>query len=136
MVTFRLRGEDSGTAADVTRRLRLPPDHTAEAGDAVGRGSSPARTGWLWSIASSPAPEDDVELAVQLHRVIDRLEPVASELWELVGAGHEANGFCYVGSHSVEHAVELDRHTLQRLLTLPGELWLDVYPDDDGDGPP
>jgi hypothetical protein len=34
---------------------------------------------------------------------------------------------CIVGSHGLEHAVELDRHTLQRLLALPGDLWLDVY---------
>jgi hypothetical protein len=38
-----------------------------------------------------------------------------------------------VGSHHLEHSVELDRQTLQRLLALPGDLWLDVYeaiPDD------
>jgi len=30
--------------------------------------------------------------------------------------------------------VALDRATLTRLLTLPGELWVDVYPDNDLNG--
>jgi hypothetical protein len=34
--------------------------------------------------------------------------------------------FCYIASHATEHAAELDRQTLQRLLALPGDLWLDV----------
>ncbi|MFC5382166.1 DUF4279 domain-containing protein [Aquipuribacter nitratireducens] len=132
MVTFRLWGDGSETAGDLAERLGVPSDDAAAGGDAVGRG----RRESLWSIASGPRPEDDVELTVQLHRVMDRLEPVAEALWEFVRAGHEANWFCYVGSHSLEHAVELDRGTLQRLLTLPGELWLDVYPDDAGDVSP
>jgi hypothetical protein len=29
-----------------------------------------------------------------------------------------------------EHAAELDRQTMQRVLALPGDLWLDVCGDD------
>lgn len=37
--------------------------------------------------------------------------------------------FCYIASHDAEHAAGLDRQTLQRLLALPGDLWLDVCGD-------
>jgi hypothetical protein len=57
------------------------------------------------------------------------LEPVTALVWELVQEGYEANWFCYIASHATEHAVELDRTILQRLLALPGDLWLDVCGD-------
>lgn len=60
-----------------------------------------------------------------------RLEPVAAALWELVESGYWANWFCYLGSRSMEPAAELDRETMSRLLRLPGDLWLDLYSDDD-----
>lgn len=47
--------------------------------------------------------------------------------------GYWANWFCYLGSSACEHAAELDRDTLGRLLGRSGELWLDVYPDDERD---
>jgi hypothetical protein len=44
-----------------------------------------------------------------------------------------ANWCCWVASHATEHAVELDRPTLQRILALPGDLWLDVCGDGSDD---
>jgi hypothetical protein len=72
-----------------------------------------------------------VELAEHLHRLLDVLEPAAAELGRLVDDGYWANWFCHVESHAAEHAVELDRATLTRLLRLPGDLWLDVSAEDD-----
>ena len=57
------------------------------------------------------------------------LEPVGSDLWDLTRDGYEANWLCYVGSNPAEHAVELDRALLTRLLELPGDLWLDACGD-------
>jgi hypothetical protein len=57
-------------------------------------------------------------------------EPHAEQLWNLVHAGYQANWFCYLASHATEHAAELDRQLLQRLLALPGDLWLDVSGED------
>ena len=54
---------------------------------------------------------------------------MTAALWDLAGSGYEANWLCYVASHATEHAVELDRQTMQRLLALPGDLWLDVCGD-------
>ena len=51
-------------------------------------------------------------------------------VWELTHAGYDANWFCYIASHATEHATELDRQTIQRILALPGDLWLDVCGDD------
>jgi hypothetical protein len=51
-------------------------------------------------------------------------------LRQLIHEGYEANWFCSIASHATEHAAELDRLTLQRLLALPGDLWLDVCGDD------
>lgn len=68
-------------------------------------------------------------MAEHLGRLLGVLEPVAGALWELVDAGCEANWFCWVESHATEHAVEIDRQLMQRLLALPGDLWLDVCGD-------
>jgi hypothetical protein len=51
-----------------------------------------------------------------------------------VHAGYTANWFCFIASHVTEHAAELDRQTLQRLLALPGDLWLDVCGETGHDG--
>jgi hypothetical protein len=72
------------------------------------------------------AAETGIELGEQLHRLLAILEPVTEALWELVHAGYDANWFCYIASHATEHAAELDRQTMQRILALPGDLWLDV----------
>jgi len=85
----------------------------------------------MWLLSSSPGIEAGVELATQLNRLLVILEPVTPLLWELVEAGYEANWFCYVASHATEHAVELDRPLLRRLLELPGDLWLDVCGDEE-----
>lgn len=130
-VTFRLLGESGGSAADVTRALGIAPDEAAEAGTPAGARTAAVR-GWsIWMLRSGPRPTDGQELAAALHLVMDRLEPAKDALWELVEAGYWANWFCYLGSAALEHAAELDRSTLQRLLTLPGDLWLDVYPEDE-----
>lgn len=91
--------------------------------------SSRQREGALWLLASGDSIEHGVELAVQIVRLLDKLEPVAADLWELVDEGYEANWFCYVASNPAEHAAELDRSLLTRLLQLPGDLWLDVCGD-------
>jgi hypothetical protein len=54
---------------------------------------------------------------------------VTAQLWDLVHAGYKAGWICYIASHPTEYAAELDRQTLQRLLALPGDLWLDVCGD-------
>jgi len=64
-----------------------------------------------------------------MHRLLAILEPVAGPLWELAEVRHDANWYCWIASHATEHAAELDRSTLQRLLALPGDLWLDVCGD-------
>jgi hypothetical protein len=134
--TFRLFGDARRTAAAVTQRLGIQPTHALEAGDPVGR-SGATRDSSAWLLTSSPGIEAGIELAEQLHRLLAVLEPVTAPLWELVRAGYEADWFCYIASHATEHAAELDRQTVQRLLALPGDLWLDVCGDgfdDEEDG--
>jgi hypothetical protein len=117
--TFRLFGNATRTAAEVSRRLGVRPTRTVESGD-----------GSLWLLSSSPRSEPGTELAEHLHRLLTILEPVAPALWGLVHAGYQANWFGHVASHATEHAAELGRPTLRRLLALPGDLWLDVCGDD------
>src|SRR5215475_3864186 len=133
IASFRLFGEAGLTAAAVTRRLGLQPTAALEAGSAISRRSTRTRDSCLWLLRSNPAVESGVELSTQLQRLLTILEPHTGQLWDLVSAGYEANWFCYVASHACEHAVELDRQLLQRLLALPGELWLDVCGDDTDD---
>ena len=83
----------------------------------------------LWLLSSSPEIEPGTDPAEHLHRLLAILEPVAGPLWELAEAGYDANWYCWIASHATEHAAELDRSTLQRLLALPGDLWLDVCGD-------
>jgi hypothetical protein len=128
--TFRLGGGDAAlTAAAVTQRLGLQPSQAFEAGTSARR-SPHTRDYSLWLLSSSQQIEHDVDLSEQLSRLLAVLEPVATPLWELVGAGYEANWYCWVASRATEHAVKLDRVVLQRLLALPGDLWLDVCGDE------
>ena len=139
--TFRLFGDATLTAAAVTRRLGIQPTRALEAGDRMSSRSAATRDSSAWLLSSSPGIETGTELAEQLHRLLVLLEPVTAQLWDLVRAGYEANWFCYIASHAAEHAAELDRQTMQRLLALPGDLWLDVCGDgfdceDEEDAPP
>jgi hypothetical protein len=127
--TFRLFGRDTLTAAAVTHRLAIQPTRALEAGDPISSRSARTRDSSAWLLKSSPGIEDDTELADHLHKLLATLEPVTAALWDLVHEGYEANWFCYIASHATEHAAELDRPTLQRLLSLPGDLWLDISAD-------
>jgi Domain of unknown function (DUF4279) len=127
--TFRLFGDATLTAAAVTRRLGIQPTRALEAGDRVSHRSNATRDSSAWLLSSSPGIETGTELAGQIHRLLAVLEPVTAPLWDLVRAGYEANWLCYIASHATEHAAELDRQTLQRLLALPGDLWLDACGD-------
>jgi hypothetical protein len=127
--TFRLCGDSGQTAAAVTRRLGIAPTRAFEAGDPVSSRSARPRGCSVWLLSSSPAIEDGIELSDQVHRLLAALEPVTAPLWELIHEGYEAAWFCYLASHATEHAAELRRPTLQRLLALPGDLWLDVCGD-------
>jgi hypothetical protein len=128
--TFRLAGDATLTAAAVTRRLGIRPARAFETGDPVSSRSAATRDSSLWLLSSSPGTETGTELTEHLHRLLVVLEPVTAHLWELIHAGYEANWFCYIASHATEHAAELDRQTMQRILALPGDLWLDVCGDD------
>lgn len=127
--TFRLSGNATLTAAAVTRRLGIQPTRAFEPGDPVSSRSARTRDGSLWLLTSSPGIQHGTELAEHLHRLLTILEPVTPPLWELTHAGYHATWFCYIASHATEHAAELDRQTLQRVLALPGDLWLDVCGD-------
>ncbi|WP_328615636.1 DUF4279 domain-containing protein [Amycolatopsis sp. NBC_00355] len=127
--TFRLLGDRARTAADVTRRLGIGPTAAGEAGEPVSPRSRAVRTDSLWCSSSSPAGTE-AELATHLRQLLDVLEPRRAELSSLARDGYRADWFCMVVSHATEHAVELDRDLLSRLLTLPGELLLDVSGDD------
>ena len=131
--TFRLFGHAGLTAAVVTRRLSIQPTRAHEAGDPVSSRSAKVRDSSAWLLTSSAGIEAGTELSEHLHRLLAILEPVSALVWELVQEGYEANWFCYIASHATEHAAELDRTTLQRLLALPGDLWLDVCGDDTDD---
>lgn len=129
--TFRLFGDDSGcTAQEVTSQLAITPSESFEAGDAMGRGSSAHRKTSGWLLKSSAGIEEGVEVETQLSQLLDKLEPVEAQLWDLSRSGYTANWFCFVASNPAEHAVELSRDLLARLLRLPGDLWLDVCGDE------
>jgi hypothetical protein len=87
-------------------------------------GRAAADSGWF--LRSCDQIERGVELDAQLERLLGVLEPVSGELWDLVDAGYWTNWWCFVGSYGLEHAVELSRELLTRVLVLPGDLWLDV----------
>ena len=130
LATFRPMGPSNARASEVTDRLELRPTRAVETGERASP-RSPVQDEPRWSLASAPHVESGVELADQLCRLLDLLEPRADELWRLVEEGWAANWSCYLGSRATEHAAELDRAVLTRLLRLPGDLWLDVYPEDE-----
>lgn len=102
------------------------PSQSFAAGEPLTARSSTKRDSSLWLLQSGDGIEDGVELSTQLERLLAVLEPRRDALWRLIDQGYEANWFCYVESEMAEHAVELDRRLLTRLLDLPGDLWIDV----------
>jgi hypothetical protein len=126
--TFRLASDHDGGSAFVTRTLGLEPTRAFEVGDRVGRTPGATRRMSLWSLSSTLPTES--ELADHLNWLLDRLEPKTDLLWQLANQGYTADWFCLTASEATEHAVELDRPLLHRLLTLPGDLLLDVMGDD------
>ncbi|WP_326564993.1 DUF4279 domain-containing protein [Amycolatopsis rhabdoformis] len=126
--TFRLGGDRGASARAVTDLLELAPTFAAEAGERVGRRSSAVRATALWSLTSPVG--DEAELSDHLTWLLDRLEPKTGELWQLADRGYSADWFCAAASHAAEHAVELDRALLVRLVALPGPLLIDVAGDD------
>jgi len=128
--TFRLYGDSDELTADaVTRQLGIQPTLSGEAGARVGRRSRTIRAESIWTLSSGPDIDESVELADQLDRLLAMLKPHSAMLWKLVESGYEANWYCWVESHATEHAAEINRHLMQRLLDLPGDLWLDVCGD-------
>jgi hypothetical protein len=108
--------------------LGVEPTCAFEVGDQVGRTSGNTRRSSLWSLSSNLSP--DSELAEHLSWLLDRLEPKSDLLWLLVNQGYVADWFCLAASEATEHAVELGRPLLRRLLTVPGDLLLDVMGED------
>jgi hypothetical protein len=129
MATFRLFGDAPRRAETVTGRLSIVPSATFEIGDPLGTGSSGVHESSGWLLTSSDEIQDGVEIETQLDRLLEVLAPVEDPLWDLVRGGYRANWFCFVASNPAEHAVELSRDVLLRLLRLPGDLWLDVCGD-------
>ncbi|TDV48829.1 uncharacterized protein DUF4279 [Actinophytocola oryzae] len=111
----------------MTRTLGLEPTDGFEVGDRVGRTGSVRRRS-LWSLSSGLPPES--ELAAHLDWLLDLLEPRRDLLWRLADQGYTADWFCLAASGAAEHAVGLTRPLLTRLLTVPGDLLLDVMGDD------
>lgn len=128
--SFRLFGDDRLTAEDVTMRLGIEPSRSFEAGTPVSSRSTSLRASSGWLLKSSPEIEEGVELEEQLRRLLTILEPHGAQLWALVQQGYRADWFCYVASNPPEHAAELGRELLFRLLRLPGDLLLDICGED------
>jgi Domain of unknown function (DUF4279) len=122
----------TGTAAHVSEVLGIVPSYFHEVGDLI-RNSERSYESSSWHLDSAQEIEEGVELADCLRQLLDRVEPAAASLWHLEGEGYRVSWPCILGTHTLEHSVELDRQTLQRLIALPGDLWLDIYeavPDD------
>jgi Domain of unknown function (DUF4279) len=124
--SFRFFGDPGLPASAVTQALAIPPSHSYEVGDPISPRTTKLRDSSLWLLNSSDQIETGVELETQLERLMEILEPLTVRLHGLVDLGYHANWFCYVESGAAEHAVKLPRPLLQRLMDLPGDLWLDV----------
>ncbi|GAA3622505.1 hypothetical protein GCM10022223_44330 [Kineosporia mesophila] len=135
IVSFRLTHEHGGTAAAVTERLGIPATRPLEAGTVISsRNPERTRTHSAWILSSAVEAEDDVRLPEMLERLLHQLEPVTAMLWDLEREGYAANWLGMLDVRDGENATELTRDVLLRLTALPGDLWLDVYRDDE-DGP-
>lgn len=82
-----------------------------------------------WLLSSGPEVETGAGLAEHLNGLLALLEPVTVPLWELAESGYEPARLCWIASRATEHAAELDRDALRRIIASPGDLWLDVCGD-------
>ncbi|MCE0540692.1 DUF4279 domain-containing protein [Kineosporia rhizophila] len=132
IVSFRLTNDSGGSAAAVTEQLNLTPTSSSEAGSVISsRTPERKRQHSVWILSSdSDELQGEVRLSKMLERLLAQLEPVAATLWELEREGYEATWFAMLDVKDGENATELHRSILQRLVALPGDLWLDVYRDD------
>jgi len=126
-----MTGADDLTALRISETTRIRPTYAHEVGGVVGNGTTGRRAAEMtWQVSWPEKAPREVELAAAIDVVADRLLPVREVLWDLVGRGYVANWFCFIETSGLEHAVELERRSFEKLLTLPGGLWLDVYPDE------
>lgn|SRR5579863_2808003 len=130
---FVLRGEDLDADA-VTLALGFEPTDTVDH-RGVRADGSPGRRRAAWSFESAPAcsPEDD-HLNEHLCWLLDRLEPRAGELREVIAAqGVDAEFWCMVKMESWNVDFELPPSTLARVAALGACLRLDTYAPKDAE---
>ena len=123
--SFRIYSQ-THTAAEVTLRLGLTPSRSHEAGDQI-RSRNPVPRYWdgsMWSLSSRRDQSEPLEQ--HLAEVLDQLAGKEGVLTELA-ASYEMDWFCLVGAEGSQGSVELSRAVLARLVTLPGDLILDLY---------
>ncbi|AZI56889.1 DUF4279 domain-containing protein [Nakamurella antarctica] len=127
-VTYQIFGDQTSLAADrVSRAHGIAPTKSRESGEPTTTRQT-ARSS-SWSLPTGE-PEDDVELSTQLETLLGILESRSNELWELSALGYRARWWCYAGSYAAEHAVEVSRALMGRLLAVPEERMLDFYNDE------
>lgn len=130
-VTFRLAGADLNPA-QVSSLLELEPSEAFARGEQVDILTQPAQTG-IWSLStqdllSSTSPEKHLEF------LLDRLEPAATRLLELVNAqALQVDFFCYWLSATGHGGPVLSPDILRRISNLGAVLGLDIYFDDPTD---
>lgn len=143
--SVRIAG-DALDPLEVTRALRLPPDHGHRKGeprlrrgrrDGLVRDYGDYEQG-LWAM-SSRRWVDSAELDAHVRWLLDQLEPRAGELQRLLESGNSGGIFCY-GSSEREEASPLSAVTLGRCvaLSLPVERGQPVHEavDDDDERDP
>ena len=106
----------------------MSPTRCVEAGQPIRPGSTKIAESSGW-ILHSNIEGPDIELDESLRSLLDKMGPCAESLCELEREGYSIVWRCVVATNDLEHDIELDRATLQRLVALPGVLRLDVYDD-------
>ena len=118
---------------DVTRLLRLPPDHTHRRGEprivraanGTVREYTPYAHG-LW-LMSSERWVSSPRLAVHVDRLLRELEPKGDEVRALLASGVDADIFCYSLGRSSD-APSLPRVLRERAARLGLRIDVDHYP--------
>jgi hypothetical protein len=126
--SFRLAGSEL-IVADVTRRLGLKPQFTAEKGElrSARRGEPIRQPTGIWSISSENALET-TSIERHLRFLLSELEPVSEALAEVVESqGLDADFFCYWLSATGHGGPEVTPETLRQIADLRAVLGFDFY---------
>jgi hypothetical protein len=124
-VSFTIIGEKLDPEK-ISAALKLAPSRAFRAGEKKGTGDDEWDHG-LWSVSTESVIEAE-DLAEHIAWLLDRLEPSATELGEVLsGDDIRARIFCFFETERLNDGIKLSAGIIKRLAALDLRVDIDIY---------